>query len=480
MAKTGKIRTERDEAEVRGRGRWSCCLNLIAVGGLLLAGLAVFGFQWFVNLQKQIAVSHTGTGTEESINRWLDEPVKLPAEYWQIPPEYSKGFASHLDKVLQKARVDTALSAMNDMPGAAFGTGWGDTSTTLRKIAGHEALDTTDSQAITSFTTALPGYLAEADALIANPEYRINSRELAKDAYSLDEGNAGLLLPYFSRIALEAYNGNITSATTTLRKSLELIRTDAGYTIQWFTTEQYVMAFHTVASYTSNTLELRELLKLMEEARPQLVNMYNEISFIGPQYLKLAVMMKEDGFIPRLPETRREFYIIRLKAYQYARFLNKKAHSSPERAAAVDRAFDPAHELTGNELIDMIVRPLIHDARVFTEGCYGWSGDGNSLRTYKEQQLQYDILMLRIARRIARLEEKSELTTPEDFTPEYMKTYPLDPMSTDSSPLRYDAVGTDFYSVGHDGVPQTSDDIYGLINDEYQLPESFFSRPGYI
>lgn len=72
---------------------------------------------------------------------------------------------------------------------------------------------------------------------------------------------------------------------------------------------------------------------------------------------------------------------------------------------------------------------------------------------------EFDFARLTLARRIATLEGKPEPKAPEDFTPEYMEQFPLDPFSENNQPLQYDSEVNQYRSVGKDSEPGTEDDI---------------------
>lgn len=428
--------TDNATDEPHGRSRWSCCLNIVAVGGLLLAGAVWAGHGFFAGYLDDKILVQAGT-TRADLDAWLAEPVEVSPEILVEYPEEPEAVWKQKERLFSqagKALNGRVRLAQEFVFPSRVKAGRKDSLLDYLRWGGE--VDATCTEILARINTDISTETEKLRQLVADPDYRSNTRQLM----SVDRGTSPWMVQreLLNFSLLSAVKGEWDECLDNLELFRTLDRVDPNYVGMSLNLSKDALfreRIMTVSVWTSDTQVLRGLLGQLEAARENLDISKDELIFAFAREPLLAKRMTDEGFLEKMPATRLEFIQASFRYHDYARWLLKRDGDN----ALARRMLDQDFFFTEVDLLDKLseygVAQRAFLPQFFLNHCTQYqrvaTGQVDSVYKYSSQ---HDAAMLKLVKRIAVLEgETRELTKPEDFVPKYLRRFPTEPFT--SAPL---------------------------------------------
>lgn len=483
-----KHQAEKEKMQRRTRRGW-CCLSTAALGLLILMLLVTWAWSWAGDDPLEIIILAETKSTEKDVQRWLDEPTNLPAEWWNQPwhtAERYKRLESSLREPPSSSAIYSNESAFT-MLGEASATPL--RLSTYEKLALAHDLDTTDTRNIEEFKRSIALWIPPHQKLLDDPEYRYDPSFEKSSNYS-DAAQT-----YGTQAMVEALDGNLEGSVKAINSIIRTFKVAAGNTVPQYANHWFCTAVKSVSLYTSDTVVLRQLLSITRKARPEMLNIVG--GALAP-YTPTMVATKHFGFITAVPATRREMLGLQSKILtgDFASHLRRKNLTDPEVLSLLKNVSSKSKFISFSELLpasgsykDAFNSGYLKRATKELIGtlvpALRWQRETEQMQlhwyhqTYLDSQrakieaLRIDFLSIELARRTAHLESGGSEISAGDSVKGLLKEIPRDPYVVGDAPLRYDSAIDEYYSVGEDGLDGTGDDLYESSKEWDPISASF-------
>ena len=452
---------------------WTILLFLVFLV-IVVTGGSYLSLRYFID---KMTIGRMTTAERTDYLQWLTTPITIPEE-WRTT------FATPMSKEVRDERtatiaeLNTLYSHLNDATSA--------TETMYARMNNNGALDEENARAIMTAAAPHIGIFDRMNALASQPDYSLIESLAVYDGefFNLSQGGPVSIIMAEHRLGyslqaldhLESFIRFYHTRTPVLTRYLQI---HSQAVVAKLNLTQYITQDDTDGSLSARALTMLNdnLTSTLGTGAP--AEVISESETIALYLFKYEHPLTQSGSITPQQMTRlldgprwTSGAIARVETYTWLEkqlppddpqhsllrtaIANYSTHFTRPPSATWAQKLE---RLTGARAYHYLNNNFVAFATEQSQNIHLWKLQRDGLTFLTRSAIQYDLLRLFLARRLAELRGDPLPVTQSDFVPRYLPDWPADPYSPTDDGFQFDATTGEFYSIGPDATAATPDDI---------------------